>query len=96
MKSRNGAPAPASPPQVPEDVADPFYGQLTREAELASLRRAAHTVALGCRGLLSYLLKLRARWVVGGRAHADWADARGGAILGLEATGWPETRELGT
>lgn len=64
-------PACARPPphpratQVPEDVPDPLYGVVSAAVEQAALRRAVHSIALGCRGLLAYLLKLRAKWVWG-------------------------------
>lgn len=47
--------------QVADDIPDPFYGVLNAAIAQASLRRTVHEIALGCRGLLSYLLKLQAR-----------------------------------
>ena len=47
--------------QVADDIPDPFYGVLNAAIAQASLRRAVHEIALGCRGLLSYLLKLQSR-----------------------------------
>ncbi|KAL4431051.1 hypothetical protein ABPG75_006307 [Micractinium tetrahymenae] len=46
---------------VPEDVPDPFYGLVSAAAELASLRSTVHSIVLGCRGLMAYLLKLRSK-----------------------------------
>lgn len=46
---------------MPDDVPDPFYGTVNDAAEQASLRQTVHTLALCCRGLVAYLLKLRAR-----------------------------------
>lgn len=53
---------PTLAPQVPEDVPDPFYGVIGAAKEQVALRRTVQACVLGCRGLLSYLLKLRARW----------------------------------
>ncbi len=47
--------------QVADDIPDPFYGVLNAAIAQASLRRTVHEIALGCRGLLSYLLKLQSR-----------------------------------
>lgn len=44
-----------------DDIPDPFYGVLNAAVAQASLRSTVHEIALGCRGLLSYLLKLQAR-----------------------------------
>lgn len=72
--------------QVPDDVPDPLYGLVSPAAEHAALRRAAHAIALGCRGLLSYLLKLRARWVHTGQRLARgrrWTSGGGGGAVGV-------------
>lgn len=52
---------PACLQPVADDIPDPLYGLVSPAAELKSLRRAAQSIALGCHGLLAYLLKLRAR-----------------------------------
>lgn len=59
-------------------MADPLYGMLSAEAEHAALRRAVQALALGCRGLLSYLLKLRARWGAGGSGQRARQEQRQG------------------